>query len=114
MLDLKCMNTVVSTSEVTFKQDETGVLRVGESRVSLDSVIIAFNQGAIAEEIVFDYPTLSLSQVYAVISYYLQHKEEVEAYLANRKLQREKNREELESRYGSNGIRERLLARRQQ
>ncbi|MGH9897600.1 MAG: DUF433 domain-containing protein [Pyrinomonadaceae bacterium] len=105
------MSVVVSTSEVTLR-DEEGVLRIGESRVSLDSVVIAFNQGSTPEEIVFDYSSLNLSQVYAVISYYLQHRDEVDNYLAKRKVQRAKLRKEIEARHDSQGIRERLLARR--
>lgn len=106
------MSVVVSTSEIKLTKTEGGVLRVGDSRVSLDTVIIAFNQGATPEQIVEDYDSLELAEVYAVISYYLQNREEVEKYLAERKVQRENLRREIESRTDPRGIRERLLARR--
>ncbi|MEO0869309.1 MAG: DUF433 domain-containing protein, partial [Cyanobacteria bacterium J06642_11] len=38
-------------------------------------------EGATAEEIVEQYPSLQLADVYSVISYYLRRKTEVDAYL---------------------------------
>jgi len=107
------MSVVVSTSEIKLTKTEAGVLRVGDSRVSLDTVIIAFGQGATPEQIVEDYDSLELGEVYAVISYYLQNRDEVETYLARRKVEREKLRRQIESRSNPNGIREKLLSRRQ-
>ncbi|HEY0459215.1 MAG TPA: DUF433 domain-containing protein [Pyrinomonadaceae bacterium] len=106
------MGVVISTSEVKLTETEAGVLRVGNSRVSLDTVVIAFNQGATPEQIVEDYDSLELGEVYAVISYYLQNRETVENYLAERKIQRAELRYEIESRTNPQNIRERLLARR--
>jgi uncharacterized protein (DUF433 family) len=102
------MDAFITTSEVKLTRTNAGVLRVGDTRVSLDSVIIAFNQGATPEQIVQDYDTLDLSQVYAVISYYLQHRDEVDSYLT----ERGHRREELRAQYNPPGIREKLLARR--
>ena len=106
------MSVVVSTSEIKLTKTEVGVLRIGDSRVSLDTVIIAFSQGATPEQIVEDYDSLELAEVYAVISYYLQNRDEVEDYLARRKVERGKLRRQIESRWNPQGIRERLLARR--
>lgn len=100
------------TSQIKLTETEAGVLRVGDSRVSLDTVILAFNQGATPEQIIEDYDSLELAEVYAVISYYLQNREEVEDYLARRKAQREELRRQIESRSNPQGVRERLLARR--
>lgn len=86
-------------------------MRVGATRVSLDSVIFAFHDGATPEEIVQQYPTLNLPDVYAVVSYYLQHRDEVEDYLEHRRAQRMEAREEIEARFDARGIRERLPAR---
>ena len=101
------MIDVLSRSEIKFTRTNAGVLRIGDTRVSLDSVIIAFNQGATPEQIVQDYDSLSLIQVYAAISYYLQNRAVVDKYLAERK----KRRKELRSQYDQKGIRERLLSR---
>ncbi len=106
------MSVTVSTSEIKLTKTEAGVFRIGDSRVSLDTVIIAFSQGATPEQIVEDYDSLELAEVYAVISYYLQNRDEVEDYLARRKVEREHLRRQVESRSNPQGIRERLLARR--
>jgi uncharacterized protein (DUF433 family) len=61
--------------------DEHGVYRVGDGRVMLDSVIVAFQQGHSPETIRQQYPALSLEEVYGSIAYYLGHLEELSAYL---------------------------------
>ena len=108
---LLTMSETVAT--VPLLQDQAGVMRVGETRVSLDSVIFAFNDGSTPEEIVQQYTTLSLADVYAVISYYLQHTEEVNEYLQQRKAQRAELKKDIEARFDPRGIRDRLLARKQ-
>jgi uncharacterized protein (DUF433 family) len=61
--------------------DEQGVLRVGSTRISLDSVVYAFRQGHSAETIVDQYPVLSLEEVYGAIAFYLANRDEVADYL---------------------------------
>jgi len=63
------------------REDEHGVLRVGATRVMLDSVVAAFDQGHSAETIAQQYPSLSLEEVYGAIAYYLANKDEVDQYL---------------------------------
>ena len=92
--------------------DMDGVARVGGTRVTLDTVVRAFLRGATAEEIAQQYPSLSLSDIYATVSYYLQHREEVDTYLERRKKQAQTVRLENEKRFDARGIRERLLARK--
>ena len=82
------------------------------TRVSLDSIIFAFNEGATPEEIVQQYPTLDLKDVYVVISYYLQNQAEVEEYLDRRQAERRELKKEIESRFDPHSVRERLLARK--
>jgi len=94
------------------QMDEDGVLRVGGTRVRLDTVIAAFNNGCAAEEILLKYPALKLTDIYAVITYYLWHREAVEAYLEERRQLEENVRQENESRFPPQGVRDRLLARR--
>jgi len=102
----------IATKPVPLRADTAGVLRVGKTRVSLDSVIAAFNEGSTSEEIVQQYDVLSLADVYAVIGYYLENQSEIDSYLAERRTQREQLRRELEARHQPQGIRQRLLARR--
>jgi len=61
--------------------DASGALRVGRSRVLVELVIHAFQDGATPEAIAQRYPTATLADIYAVIAYYLRHREDIEAYL---------------------------------
>lgn len=97
---------------VPAQADTDGVLRVGGTRVRLDTVMGAFKQGCTPEEILFKYPSLKLTDVYAVITYYLWHKEAVEKYLEDRLRLEVNTRQENERRFPPQGVRERLLARR--
>jgi uncharacterized protein (DUF433 family) len=92
--------------------DRDGVVRIGNSRVTLDTVVYAFNDGANAEEILERYPSLQLADIYSVVGYYLRHRTEVDTYLKEREAFRTEVRRENESRFPSTGLRERLLARR--
>ena len=83
---------------VPLRADPGGILRVGNSRVSLDTVIAEYEQGADAEAIVHAYPTLDLADVYAVLAYYLRHQEEGNEYLRKRVLEAASLRQEIESR----------------
>ncbi|MGH7908220.1 MAG: DUF433 domain-containing protein, partial [Thermodesulfobacteriota bacterium] len=65
-----------------------------------------------AEEIVQQYPSLLLADVYAVIGYYLRRCPEVEAYLHQRQQQASEVRSQNESRFDPRGVRNRPLARR--
>jgi uncharacterized protein (DUF433 family) len=107
------MSTLAIAVEPTpLNPDSGGVVRVGGTRVTLDSVVYAFQEGSTAEQILEQYPSLRLADVYAVISYYLRHEEDVEAYLGEQKRQAEEARRQDEARFDRQGIRERLLARR--
>jgi uncharacterized protein (DUF433 family) len=92
--------------------DAHGVMRVGNTRVTLDTVIAAFAGSATAEEIVQQYPSLHLADVYSVIGYYLRHTTAVDTYLHQRRVQRDAVRQQNEARFDPQGVRERLLARR--
>ena len=100
------------TENIPLRTDAGGVVRVGNTRVTLDTVINAFRDGATAEEIVQRYPSLDLSDVYHVIGYYLRRTSEVDAYLQKRKSDGEVSRSQNESRFDPSGVRARLLARR--
>lgn len=90
------------------RQDETGALRVGNSRVLLELVIDAFDNGETPEMIVQNYDTLQLADVYSVLGYYLRHNDEVKAYLQEREALGEEIRAKIESKQDLSGIRERL------
>lgn len=106
------MNTTLTISDNFLRTDEGAIWRIGQTRVSVDSVIYAFNEGASPEEIVYRFSTLDLIQVYSVISYYLQNRAKVEEYLRKREADRAKLKTEIETKFNPQGIREKLLARR--
>jgi uncharacterized protein (DUF433 family) len=94
-------------------EDAGGALRVGDSRVLLELVIRAFQDGATPEAIVKRYSTLALPDVYAVIAYYLRHPGEVEAYLDRREQAAEDARRRIVNQQGDLAeIRAQLRARR--
>jgi hypothetical protein len=85
---------------------------VGKTRVLLELVIRAFRNGATPEAIVQAYDTLDLTEVYAVISYYLAHRGEVEEYLRRCDEEADAVRREIEAAQPRQpDLRERLLAR---
>jgi uncharacterized protein (DUF433 family) len=108
------MSLLVTAEPVPLTSDADGVVRVGSSRVTLDTVVAAFREGMTPEGIVEQYPSLRLGQVYSVIGYVLDHPEEVETYLRTRQNHANEVRRENETRFDPNGVRDRLLARRRQ
>ena len=106
------MTVLTVTEIVPVESDADGVIRVSKTRVTLDTIIAAFKEGATAEEIAQQYPSVPLADIYSVIGYYLRRRSEVEAYLSQRRQLAEQVRKENESRFNPIGIRERLLARR--
>jgi uncharacterized protein (DUF433 family) len=64
--------------------EEGGVVRVGKSRISLDLVVEQYENGMAPEDMVRAYDTLVLADAYAVIAYYLRHRDEVRTYLKRR------------------------------
>jgi len=76
---------------------EHGTIRIKGSRVSLDSIVHHFKLGATAEQIVQSFPSLSLSDVYSSIAYYLTHRQEIEEYLQEQETAADALQEQLES-----------------
>ena len=106
------MASVIDTIPKPVRLAEGGVLKVGDTRVSLDTVVYHFNNGMNAAEIQDAYDSISLAQVHAAIAYYLHNKTEVDQYLATREKTRTKIRKEIKAKYSTPSINETLLARR--
>jgi uncharacterized protein (DUF433 family) len=107
------MSLLILAESPPLRQEADGALRVGASGVLLELVIRAFQDGATPEAIVQRYPTTTLADVYAVIAYYLRHREDVEHYLAEREVRAAEVRQRIDSRQGDlAGLRSRLLAQR--
>lgn len=105
------MSLELKTQPAPLKLDADGVVRVGGTRVTLDSVIGAFSDGASAEQIVAQFPTLALADVYAAIAYYLRTPTEVDRYLDARATQASDTRTANEAKLDPQGVRDRLIAR---
>lgn len=98
---------------VPIREEASGALRVGETRVLLELVINAFEDRATPETIVQRYPTLRLPDVYAVIAYFLRHPGEIDEYFRRRERQAAEVRQRIDDAQGNLiEIRRRLVARR--
>lgn len=107
------METILQPEQPPLRRDDSGALRVGTSRVLAELVIRAFQDGATPEAIAQRYPSATLMDIYAVIAYYLRHREEMEAYLAEREQQAQEVRQRIERHQGDLAdLRSRLLAQR--
>jgi uncharacterized protein (DUF433 family) len=84
------------------------------TRVSLDTIVGAFRCGATPEEIVQDYSSLKLGDVYATIAYYIQNRPAVDAYVQEQQRKGREIQQQMEAAFDPTGVRERLLARRKE
>jgi len=106
------LTPVEAIVRVPVHTDADGVVRVSGTRVTLETIVGAFDAGATPEEIAQQYSSVPLKDIYAVIAYCLQHEPEVRAYLQHGEQLAVAVRREAERRCPAAGIRERLLARR--
>ena len=111
------MPTLENTQVVPLKLTEDGTIRIANSRVSLESVLHHYKLGASAEQIAQKFPALDLADVYAAITYYLNHEETVEEYLREQEAKGDGVQERIESdpqyQKTSAELRARVLARNQ-
>ena len=105
------MSLSIESTSVPLSSNEDGVMQVGTSRVPLETVITAFQNGATAEEIVYQYPALELADVYSVIGYYLNNQSQVDTYVQQRRHAAAGVRQQNEARFDPHNLRGRLLAR---
>ena len=101
----------IEADSVPLRLESSGTVRVGQTRVTLDSLVATYESGSTPEEIQEQFPTLVLADIYWVIGYYLAHRFEVDAYLASRRAQADEIQRQYEELHDPNGIKERLLAR---
>lgn len=105
------MSTLETTQTAPLKLWEDGSIRIGSSRVTLDSIVHEFTQGSTAEQIQDDFPSLSLREIYGAISYFLEHEDRVSEYLQRREEEAQKIRAEIEDRPGVEALRRRVRER---
>lgn len=105
------MLSVAALEPIPLSTDADGVIRVAGTRITLDTLVDTFMTGASPDEIAQDFPVLQLDDIYAVVTYYLRHRAEVEAYLRERRARADAIRREIEAHSPQTGLRDRLLAR---
>jgi uncharacterized protein (DUF433 family) len=88
MLDSHAM-AMLSADPLPLVMDEAGVIRIGGTRVSLDSLLASYLQGASVDELTAGFPDLALHEIHASIAYYHRHRDEIEEYLASRRREAE-------------------------
>jgi uncharacterized protein (DUF433 family) len=104
------MTATLTTFDPPLRTDDHGTIRVGQSRVTLETVIEAFQRGTSPETIARQFPAVTLAEVYGTIAYYLQHQPEMDAYLQARRAAAPLLRE-LADNANPVGLREQLRAR---
>jgi uncharacterized protein (DUF433 family) len=81
--------------------DKRGTVRIAGTRITLDTIVGAYNRGDTPDEIVYGFPSLSLADVHAVIAYYLRHREMVGAYIAENHCKAQEALREYEAKFGA-------------
>ena len=69
-----------TTVDVPLRRDEQGLICVAQSHITLLSLVTRYKAGASPETIHQELPTISVADIYAVIAYYLAHREAVDAH----------------------------------
>jgi uncharacterized protein (DUF433 family) len=93
---------------------DDGTIRIKGSRVSLEIIVRQFKQGATAEQLLEDFPSLTLRDIYGAIYYYLDNTEAVEDYMRQQEDSAAEMRAFLASDLDSTELRTRIRARHQQ
>src|SRR3954452_21661453 len=99
------MSLTIHADVPPLRETENGIVRIAGTRIPLERVVRAFLSGMTPEQIAQDFDTLKLEDVYSVVSYYLHHRGEVDAYMARIKQEEEVLRNEIEKRFDPTGIR---------
>jgi uncharacterized protein (DUF433 family) len=102
------------TQSTPLVQETDGTVHVIDSRITLDTIVRAFKNGASAEQIQDSFPSLTLREIYSTIAYYLNNQEAVENYLMARHKEAQVVKQEIENQQNTLEFRERLRARREQ
>jgi len=91
--------TIIHSDPVPLRVDETGTIRVGKTRITLDVLLGYLLRGVKPEQLVTEewYPTLSLADVYGVMAYYYRHQGELDMYLKRRQEEAERQQKEIEA-----------------
>lgn len=93
------MQPISVTMNIPIHTDSSGTIRISGTRMTLDTVLTAFRQGESPEDIHRNFDVLPINVIYAVIAYYLDNREALDAYLQRRAEEAERIRQEIEANY---------------
>ena len=105
------MTISIDKEQMPLSVSSFGIIHIAGTRITLDTLLYAFFDGATAEQIVEQYPSLELADVYAAIGYYLHHKLQIDSYLKKRVKEAKNIKDQNKKKSNIYGIRKRLLAR---
>ncbi|MGC2238281.1 MAG: DUF433 domain-containing protein [Pyrinomonadaceae bacterium] len=107
------MDVLENIQTISLTKTPDGTIRIGKTRVALESIVHHFSLGATAEEIAQKFPSLKLAEVYGVISYFLDNHEEVAEYILQQEAESDKIQAEIEPKFQAETteLRKRILAR---
>ncbi len=91
------MSPTLVADPLPIRAEDDGTYHVGQTGISLDTVILCYRLGYSPEQVVESYPSLRLSDVYHVFSYYLGHRDEIDSYLQRRSAEAESIRKKIEA-----------------
>jgi uncharacterized protein (DUF433 family) len=91
------MTITLHADPVPLRIDDTGTIRVGQSRVTLDVLLRYWGQGMKPGEIARGLDTLSLADVHGALVYYFRHQPEIDDYLRRREQEADGLREKIEA-----------------
>jgi uncharacterized protein (DUF433 family) len=89
------MSMILHADPLPLRVDETGAIRVGESRVTLDVLLQYWKTGMTPEEIARGLDILTPADVHGALAYYHRHQREVENYLRRRDEEAEQLRRQI-------------------
>jgi uncharacterized protein (DUF433 family) len=108
----KSPTLTVRDDPIPIRIDEGGAVRVGSTRVTIETVLEYYKRGYSPERIQESFPSLKLADIYSVIGYYLRHTDEVDEYLRQSAIEAEVIRQKIEAHQNTADLRAKLEARR--
>ena len=91
------MSITLHADPVPLQIDDTGTIRVGQSRVTLDVILRYWQSGMTADEIARGLDSLTRSDVHGALAYYYRHQNEIDEYLRRRDEEAESLRRAIEA-----------------
>ena len=76
--------------ESPYIEQDDAALRIKGTRVGIEPIVVAFQEGESPEKIAKEFPTVTLAQVYGAIAYYLENKQLIDDEIAESQRELEK------------------------